>query len=364
MGFTPQQYLALEWIARGSATLSFFGILAIFGFFIFNPQSARNPTARLIIFMAVGDGLSAFAKFLGRWPLNNGPDGAICQAQAAIMQEGDLSSLTWTAILAYNLLLVVFFKGRTDTVRRNEIPLAIFAFGWPLIFAIVPLFITGSAGKIYGDSNIWCWVKSDYPAYSIGMFYAVLWCVFLFNIVAYILVGRVIWNSHKDLTISTARVNPTLSRYRLAFARTALVYITAFLIVWTPSNLNRFYALATGSPLFIFSLLQTIMSPMRGFVNFLAYFWIYKTQQASKNGSEQSQSRSTGYKSSRPGGINRSGDTIYSPNSMSPMTDMPPYSIFDVDHHQRLPDIPMADATPSWDVRPTSPPPAAQGGRY
>ncbi|KAI8903441.1 hypothetical protein PhCBS80983_g01382 [Powellomyces hirtus] len=293
MAFTPEQFSVLQWVARVSASLSVLGVLSIYVFFILNPKAARNPTARLIIFMATSDLLSASAKFLGRWPVEQGEDNALCQAQAALMQEGDLSSLTWTAILASNLLLVVFFRGRTDTIRKNELPLALFAYGWPLIFSLGPLFIKGPRGKIYGDSTLWCWITSEYHEYEIGFFYAFLWAVFLFNLISYILVGRVIWTASKDLEQRGSTDN-TLSRYRVAFARTALAYMTAFIIVWTPSNLNRFYNMSVGTPLFPLSLAQTLMSPMRGFVNFLAYFWIYRMQLAGKASLQSSNERSAG----------------------------------------------------------------------
>ncbi|KAJ3162853.1 hypothetical protein HDU86_003828 [Geranomyces michiganensis] len=287
MGFTPEQNNLLEWVARGSASLSFCGILCIYVFFIMNPTAARNPTARLIIFMATSDLMSASAKFLGRWPITLGIDRPLCKIQAAVMQEGDLSSLTWTAILAANLLLVVFFRGRTDTIRKYELRLALFAYGWPLIFALLPLVIRGTeaGGPLYGDSNLWCWIVSAYPEYQIGFFYIVLWMVFLFNLVSYLLVFRVISNSGKALeTYNPNAGGQSLSRYRVAFARTALVYSTAAIVVWTPSNLNRFYAMSQGHSLFALSFMQTLMSPMRGFINFVAYFCIYRMQLARKQG--------------------------------------------------------------------------------
>ncbi|KAJ3144622.1 hypothetical protein HDU89_008127 [Geranomyces variabilis] len=340
MGFTPEQNSLLEWVARGSASLSFCGILAIYVFFIMNPTAARNPTARLIIFMATSDLMSASAKFLGRWPITLGTDKPLCQIQAAVMQEGDLSSLTWTAILAANLLLVVFFRGRTDTIRKYELRLALFAYGWPLIFALLPLVIKGTAAggqRLYGDSNLWCWIVSDYPEYQIGFFYAVLWLVFVFNLISYVLVFRVISSSGKALeTYNPNAGGQSLSRYRVAFARTALVYSTAAIVVWTPSNLNRFYAMSQGHSLFALSFMQTLMSPMRGFINFVAYFCIYRMQLARKAGqSSNGGQRSTSGPSRNarsgvdPARVNDSDGTLIdaaAPMEMSSMAATNPYT--------------------------------------
>ncbi|KAI9097020.1 hypothetical protein DFS34DRAFT_132274 [Phlyctochytrium arcticum] len=300
--FSDDQLRALQITGRFSSSLSFFGVASIIIFFLFNRKAAHNPTARLIIFMAIGDLMSAIAKFMGRAPVDDvGPDSALCQFQAALMQEGDLSSLTWTAILASNLLLVVFFKGRTDTIREREKLLAVFALGWPLIFAIVPVFLTGSSGRVYGDTTLWCWVKSPYKAYQILFFYAFLWGVFSFNLVAYLLVGRVIWKgADKFRQAHGGQQVQSLSKYRIAFARTALVYMTAFIIVWTPSNLNRFFFMSTGYNYYPFSFAQTLMSPMRGFVNFCAYFWIYWFQAAGRRNASAGTSGTLG-KSSHSG---------------------------------------------------------------
>ncbi|KAI8820499.1 uncharacterized protein EV422DRAFT_73373 [Fimicolochytrium jonesii] len=284
MPFTDQQFQTLAWIGRVSSFLSVIGVLSTFSFFYKNPKSARNPTARLIIFMAVGDLMSAVAKSMGRWPVSLGTDQPLCQFQAVLMQEGDLSSLTWTAILAANLLYVMFFRGRTTTLRRYEVPLAAFAFGWPLIIALLPLGLPSPYGRIYGDTTLWCWITSNYKPYELGFFYMILWTIVLFQIGAYALAGRYIWNTSKALETMNANTS-SVNKYRMIFIRTAACYLTASIVVWLPSSINRVYRMSTGETSFGLSTAQTVMSPLRGFVNFLAYFLIYRLSQKKKGAS-------------------------------------------------------------------------------
>lgn len=54
-----------------------------------------------------------------------------------------------------------------------------------------------------------------------------------------------------------------------------MAYLIAFVVVWSPSSLNRITQLSTGTTIFVFAYAQSIVSPMRGFINFLAYFYTW-----------------------------------------------------------------------------------------
>ena len=52
------------------------------------------------------------------------------------------------------------------------------------------------------------------------------------------------------------------------------IYTIAFAINWGPENINKIYIMASGEDLsFAFYVVYTAISPLRGFIDFLAYLY-------------------------------------------------------------------------------------------
>ncbi|KAK9722481.1 hypothetical protein K7432_002670 [Basidiobolus ranarum] len=300
MPFTTLQLDTLQYATKVTATLSIFGSLtSIFAFLFW--KRFQTATARLVFFMAISDLLSVVSRFIGRWGIMAGTDSFLCQFQAGAMQWGDISSILWTAMISLNLVFILFMELGLEDVLKFEKYYVVICYSVGVVFAVVPLFIHDSNGKnLYGDTTIWCWITSTHPYHQLAFLFLPLWIVFAFNAVIYIWVGRLIWQKAKSITGSS------LSHYKFVYGKNVSLYLLAFLIVWTPGTLNRIYFMIRGTSFFPFALLQALFSPLRGFVNFAAYFYLSLFMQVRE---EERRSRSNGNGFQKQS-IPRSEDTI------------------------------------------------------
>ena len=210
-------------------------------------------------------------KFIGRWGPDSGINGWLCQAQGAGIQESNFSSVLLGLVIALNALYVVFFKGSIEVIRKYEWMLIAACFMIPIPFVVIPLFLQPIPGRsMYGDANQWCWITSEYAPYQLYFWFIFLWVIFIFNLAAYLLTRHTL-NTASSLLVGK-RASPNAMRYRMFIIKRMLWYILAFIVVWTPSSVNRVAQLILGSPVFALSVIQSLISPARGFFNFLAYF--------------------------------------------------------------------------------------------
>ncbi|KAI8911884.1 hypothetical protein EDD86DRAFT_246126 [Gorgonomyces haynaldii] len=217
----------------------------------YTPSTFQNPTV---------------FKFIGRWGPESGVDSFLCQLQAVMIQEGNISSVVLSAFMGLNALYILY-NGPSSlaTIKKYEWLAILIGFTSPLPFALVPLFM-------YGDAQNWCWFTKQNTLYGIYLWFMWLWILFAFNLVCLFFAMRHFSEKRAIALGSSVSVNKSqgsikgekASRSVTPLVKRLTAYMIAFVIVWTPSSINRIVNLATGDSYFILSLLQVIVSPTRG----------------------------------------------------------------------------------------------------
>lgn len=241
-------------------------------------------------------------KGLGRLGPAAGNASLLCQAQAAIMQWGDISSILWISVMSGNVLLVLCFKKGLTDLREYEKWYLLLCYGLPIFLAVPPLFVRDPL--MYADTNLWCWISDDYKDLRMYLFFIPLWIIFFLNVAAFLTAGHTFWKRSAELRGASKN---SLFTYRKTYAQNISIFIVAFIITWTPSTISRVYTFVNGNPSFPLSLCQSIVSPLRGFINFIAFFYMswYRghsdRQAASTTAMKQSTERTTIINSTPPG---------------------------------------------------------------
>jgi hypothetical protein len=149
--FTPAQFRTLTNITRVSSTLSVATALIVILTFIFWKRF-RTPSNRLVFFMSIADLLSAIAMLIGNLAASQGAYSPLCIAQAFMIQWGDLSSISWTASMSFNLLLVLFMTRSQRDLASLEKFYFFVSYGVTFCLAFIPIFAYSSTkGLVYGE---------------------------------------------------------------------------------------------------------------------------------------------------------------------------------------------------------------------
>ncbi|KAJ1336356.1 hypothetical protein BSLG_007140 [Batrachochytrium salamandrivorans] len=247
---------------------------------IVSPKLFSNPTGRLVIALAVADFIDAANKLMGQAGPSAGKNSVICQLQAAMIQEGTLASIFISLSMTINALYVVFFNGSVSLLHKYAWVTIGLCFGLAIPLSIIPIFyqvpipISGPGSPIiytrmYQDAQQWCWISSKLPTFQIAFFYAELFFIFAFNSVAYVVTGIKLRQIRSHSTVKSRNASSRMAVQLMA--QRMLLYTIGFVIAWTPSAVNRITAAVIQEPVFALSLLQSIVSPARGFINFLVF---------------------------------------------------------------------------------------------
>ncbi|KAJ3307809.1 hypothetical protein HDV04_002535 [Boothiomyces sp. JEL0838] len=141
----------------------------------------------------------------------------------------------------------------------------------PIPFALYPLFGKPMGISMVGDVDTWCWISKAHAVYQIYLWFAILWIIFVFNL---LILAATIWAIKKN---EKALKQPVQNNSKMSFGtyvqRRMLAYLIGFVIVWTPSSLNRIAQIALGYPVYTLGIMQALVSPTRGFIDFCAYFY-------------------------------------------------------------------------------------------
>ncbi|KAL2912260.1 hypothetical protein HK105_208251 [Polyrhizophydium stewartii] len=259
-----------------------------------SPMSFDNPTGRIILAITVTDLLDCVVKFIGRWGPQAGRDSMLCQFQGAGIQMSNFSSVLLGLAMALNAIYIVVLRGSIENIRKFEWLIIAVCICIPIPFAAVPLFLQPTPGlPMFGDADQWCWIIKAYAPYQIYLWFGWLWGIFVFNMLAYFSIRQVLTSTTKMFL--GQQQAPSAIRQRMFLIKRMLAFLVAFMFVWTPSSINRIVQLSLGTPVFALSVVQSVVSPTRGMVNFLAYFytWWYQPAQMSRSRSFNSGSASS-----------------------------------------------------------------------
>nr|KAJ3421658.1 hypothetical protein HK105_002787 [Polyrhizophydium stewartii] len=232
--------------------------------FVTAPKSFENPTGRIILTICGIDLLDC------------GVSSVLCQAQATGIEFSNLSSSLLGLALALNALYIVVIRGSAQLIRKFELVIILVCLAIPAPLALVPLFVQPTPGvRMYGDADQWCWIVKAYGPFQIYFWFAWLWSIVIFNMLSFILVRYSLLANDAVLATNESSQSRTNKTRNYIIAR-MLAYLTAFVIIWTPSSVNRVVQMSIGSPVFGLSVWQSIFSPLRGALNFLAYLYAWR----------------------------------------------------------------------------------------
>jgi Slime mold cyclic AMP receptor len=267
--FNQHQLDAIALTTRISSSLGIIGALSALLLFIYNRSHFNTPVGRLVLCTATADLLDASFKLIGTSGPSAGVDSLLCQLQGTGIQYGTLVAILCSVTLASWSVYLTFFNGSADSiVSRQHIYIAA-VFILPLPATLYPLLADprtyGDGTRMMGDTQIWCWITSDFFAYQLVLFYVWLWICYVAitaaSVLTYIHLRR---NTQSTAVFLIQRMG---------------VYMLAFLVAWSFSTINRVTSITYGN-VYVLSLLQAFFSPARGMWNFgaFAYTWRYSPE--------------------------------------------------------------------------------------
>ncbi|KAI9593077.1 hypothetical protein BDF19DRAFT_415726 [Syncephalis fuscata] len=259
MALTEDDWKIIMIVTQVNASLSLIcAIITIVTFFIW--RRFRTAVSGPVCLMAAADILSMIGYSISRYGPRAGQHTALCQIQGLLIEVGDLSAILWPGCIAMDLMLVMY-KGRSisqvDQLHyRIYAPICIII---PIVIGFSGLLIENNNGdRFYGDSGPWCWISKPYAAFQLFLLYIPLWIVFLFNLLIYSSVGRLIWN-HSKLSGRQLASRET-NKYKYTYLKNVSLYLLAFLATWAVPSINRFYNyFHPDKPLFVLHLLHALL---------------------------------------------------------------------------------------------------------
>jgi len=267
--FTPHQLKALSIAAIASGGLSIIGsFFMIFSFLIFY-RKLKAIFFRLVFMLCISDlAISVVLVFGASGLLKKGsllpPKSNTCQIQGFcvqfLLQVANLYILM-IALCLYRV--IVSQKAHVNVIF--EVCGHIFIWGYSAALAYLPLKEIG--GMNYSNAGAWCWIN-EAPKYArFVMLYVCVWGI----IIVIIVMNIIIWINFRSLYKFTLKSpnEATKKKFQNIYRR-LFIYPLAFIILWTPSILNRVVQVFI-SELFVLNLLQAIFLPLQGFIDAIVY---------------------------------------------------------------------------------------------
>ncbi|KAG3195552.1 hypothetical protein PC128_g8414 [Phytophthora cactorum] len=209
---------------------------------------------KLVLVLALFDLVTIATRAVGRGVVHNF---ALCRAQAAITQAGNLASCVWICCMAFNLYRWIA-GGESDATRQRRFPLF-------LAFALVP-----GAGFVvfhlmtnkYGDATFYCWL--DEIRYMFLNFYLFYLLMIVFN---FVLLALIHFNMKQRVARHDTVEADTSS---MLIRRKLLLYILVFIAHRTPMMIYRIFE-AGGMDSLSVGLAMQVIQDLNGFSNSIVY---------------------------------------------------------------------------------------------
>jgi hypothetical protein len=172
-------------------------------------------------------------------------------------------SVLFTMFMSLNVFFVVFYRWNSKDLKKNEQTYCFSSFLFASAVALVPLVISNKKkGPIYGNADLWCWIRDEWGLLRIIMFYVPVVLIFMFNVVVYSLAGMRLWKRTRRLkridaefeTFSwdswkdeptkspescTTTFSDSANMYMRSFITAVSLYLLAFLLSWVFGIINR-----------------------------------------------------------------------------------------------------------------------------
>ncbi|KAI1371533.1 family A G protein-coupled receptor-like protein [Hypoxylon crocopeplum] len=195
---TAGELEAISIIERVGSVFSLLGCL--FVIFTFSLSKAfHKPINRLVFYASFGNMMTNVGTLMSREYVTR-RDSFGCQFQGFLIQMFLPADAFWTLAMAFNVYLTFYHKFDAARLRKMEIWYLLFCYGIPFVPALTYIFVrTESAGRIYGNATLWCWVSSGWDVLRIATFYGPVWVVILITMFIYIRAGGEIYKKRKQL---------------------------------------------------------------------------------------------------------------------------------------------------------------------
>ncbi|KAK2014562.1 G-protein coupled receptor [Colletotrichum eremochloae] len=195
-------------LERVGATLSLIGVTLIFVTY-WKFKRIRNVPNLFIVFASIANVGASVACAIGYDGLDMGATSALCQAQAFLLEMFMQSDPWWSFAMAVNVYLVFFAGASPTSFRRYLWVYCVVCFGFPLLPALICLFLRPDKPDdyIYGDATLWCWINRKWADLRIFTYYIPIWFCALGSCVIYFAVGYHVFhhrNQLHNLTFSNA----------------------------------------------------------------------------------------------------------------------------------------------------------------
>jgi len=269
-------------------------------YYVISDRRRRAKTYhRLLAVMSVCDMVSSFAYFLSTWPIPQGQNlgwkknshiwavgnDATCTAQAVGIQWGVTSAVLNVALSAH-YLLVIRYNVTERSLKKYEPFVGIFA----LLIGLA-LTIPGILLRIYGNTNLWCWISPNFARcseegltdqecvdrayrYRWGFYYGPLWaCIILITIAQAALLKSVF--KVEEVSSRRSSFHSTRQqqyRHTKQVAIQSCWYVGVFFITWLPYTsialTGKFF---NPDESFGVLFLVVLFQPLQGFLNLFVY---------------------------------------------------------------------------------------------
>ncbi|KAJ3364356.1 hypothetical protein HDU91_002606 [Kappamyces sp. JEL0680] len=189
--------------------------------------------------------------------------------------------------LGFNAVYLIYFKGDVETIQRYEPLIIAMAFLAPAPFALYPIL---TSPTLVGDVDTWCWIGKKNATYQVSLWFGELWGVFIINVIVLVMTVVGVKNSKRELRSGgnsssqhqskdekpkEKKEKDRLRSFGSFVILRMIAYLIAFVVVWTPSSVNRITSMVTGSTVYELAILQALVSPQRGLINAVAYWYTW-----------------------------------------------------------------------------------------
>ncbi|KAI8903977.1 hypothetical protein EDD86DRAFT_249867 [Gorgonomyces haynaldii] len=253
---TPYEETVIMTVVKMTGAIGILGVFLTLVVFYWNPKEFKKPMGHLVLALAGADFIDSLSKLLSDW----GSAGAIkysstvtrfnaprnpplCYAQFAGVLEGDVSTLIFVFAMELMVVYVTTSKKYYAITKTQEMMVIVFGYLFPVPFIGMSIFAQSLGWGEIVTGGKWCYIdKSLFWPYQVAFYYVWQWAVFLKG-------------NSKVLFV----------------VRRMIAFLIAFFVGHIFSNINRINSYITGQEYYAFNLLQAILSPSRGMLNFLAF---------------------------------------------------------------------------------------------
>jgi len=248
--------------ATCSAILSFVGSGGCVFLFMYFKWWTVSTHHIILFHMSCADILYSTLVIVGRvsWESR-----ALCNFQGWILQSCGWMSQLWCTAVGINLLLqmVLYYNDQMCRTMMRWYCLVIYGSG------ITTASIITFRGIIKPLSS-WCWIGPGWPLDRMVFFYGPIWTVLIANVFIVGWILQAFRKSVKNIPINLENRADIVKNYRWVSLHTSMFVITG-MVIWMPGTVIRIWQIWEPKPPYTWILLQMILGPSQGSLNFLLY---------------------------------------------------------------------------------------------